>query len=160
MAADGWTGIAVECDAQKFSNLAEHDARFPGVALARCMITPENVVALPQATSTPEEFGFLNLDIDGYDSFVLDRILHQYRPRLICVEINEKIPPPIKFAVRWDPRYAWAGDHFYGASISKMHELCVSHHYALTELDYNSAFLIPSELFQGTPRPPEQAWRE
>ncbi len=157
---EGWAGVAAECDAQKFSRLAEHYVRFPDVCLARCMVTPDNVLALLQATATPKEFGFLNLDIDGYDYFVLDRILHQYRPRLICVEINEKIPPPIKFAVRWDSRYAWAGDHFYGASISKMHELCVAHHYALTELHYNSAFMIPEELFEGTSLSPEQAWCE
>ncbi len=155
---DGWTGIAAECDPGKFTALAAAYARFPAVDLARCMVTPDNVIALLEASSTPKEFGFLNLDIDGYDYFVLERMLHRYRPRLICVEVNEKIPPPLKFTVRWDSRYVWAGDHFYGASISKMHELCVTHHYALTELHYNNAFLVPAELWNGPSLSPEQAW--
>jgi hypothetical protein len=157
---DGWAGIAAECDPGKFATLAAAYARFSSVDLTRCTVTPDNVIALLETSSTPKEFGFLNLDIDGYDYFVLERILHRYRPRLICVEINEKIPPPLKFTVRWDPRYVWAGDHFYGASISKMHELCVAHHYALTELHYNSAFLVPAELWRGPSLTPEQAWRD
>ncbi|MFI5244488.1 MAG: hypothetical protein ACHQQR_04625 [Gemmatimonadales bacterium] len=157
---DGWAGIAVECDPVKFAKLAAQYASLAGVDLMKCVVTPDNVNALLEVSSTPREFGFLNLDIDGYDYFVLERILHRYRPRLICVEINEKIPPPLKFTVRWDPRYVWAGDHFYGASISKMYELCVAHHYALTELHYNSAFLVPVELSFGTSLTPEQAWRD
>lgn len=156
---EGWAGVAAECDPGKFAALAAVYARFPGVTLMRCMVTPDNVTTLLEASSTPAEFGFLNLDIDGYDYFVLERILHRYRPRLMCVEVNEKIPPPLKFTVRWDPRYAWSGDHFYGASISKMHELCAAHHYALTELHYNSAFLVPAELWKGPSLGPEEAWR-
>jgi len=155
----GWGGVAAECDPAKFAALAAVYARFPRVDLMRCMVTPDNVTALLEVSAAPEEFEFLNLDIDGYDYFVLERILHRYRPRLICVEVNEKIPPPLKFTVRWDPRYVWAGDHFYGASISKMHELCVAHHYALTELHYNSAFLVPAERWNGPSLTPEEAWR-
>jgi hypothetical protein len=157
--SDGWAGIAAECDPDKFVKLAAAYASFTGVALMKCMVTPDNVTSLLEVSSTPTDFGFLNLDIDGYDYFVLDRILHRYRPRLICAEVNEKIPPPLKFTVRWDPRYVWAGDHFYGASVSKMHELCVAHHYALAELHFNSAFLVPEESWHGPSLTPEQAWR-
>jgi hypothetical protein len=64
------------------------------------MVTPNNVVSLLLANDTPKEFAFLNLDLDGYDYFVLEQILTHYRPKLICKEINEKIPPPIKFSVK------------------------------------------------------------
>lgn len=157
--AAGWAGLAAECDPAKFAALSAAYAGFPAVNLARSMVTPDNVTTLLEASAAPADFGFLNLDIDGYDYFVLERILHRYRPRLICVEVNEKIPPPLKFTVRWDPRYVWAGDHFYGASISKMHELCTAHHYALTELHYNSAFLVPEEAWTGPSLTPEEAWR-
>ena len=39
--------------------------------------------------------------------------LTRYRPELICAEVNEKIPPPLKFSVRWDPNYRWSNDHFW-----------------------------------------------
>jgi hypothetical protein len=155
-----WSGLAVECDPWKFSMLATRYTEFPRVRLAKCMVTPENILALLDAFSTPARFDFLNLDIDGYDFFVLREILSRFRPSLICTEINEKIPPPVKFTVRWDPNYCWSNDHFYGQSISMLHQLCVEHSYSLVELHYNNAFLVPAESSSCRPLGPEEVYRE
>lgn len=90
----GWWGLAVECDSEKFSELASNYKKFTDVNLSKNKITPDNVVDLLKANNAPIDFDFLNLDIDGYDYFVLEEILKSFRPRLLCVEINEKIPPP------------------------------------------------------------------
>jgi hypothetical protein len=156
---DGWGGLAVECDAQKFSSLASSYVNFPNVNLAKCMVTPKNILSLLAANEIPERFEFLNLDIDGYDYFVLEQILGKYRPKLICTEINEKIPPPIKFTVKWNPKYAWAEDHFYGQSISQLHYLATKHRYALIELHYNNAFLMPLESSPKASLTPEEAYQ-
>jgi hypothetical protein len=100
------------------------------------------------------------LDIDGYDYFVLERIMEAYRPSLICAEINEKIPPPIKFTVKWDPAYRWATDHFYGQSISQLAMLCTRHDYTLARLDFNNAFLMPREICPAPALSPEEAYQE
>lgn len=155
----GWNGLAVECDPRKFATLAAvHDAS-PTIHLAKCMVTPVNVLALLQANDVPETFGFLSLDIDGYDYFVLDVLLSQYRPALICAEINEKIPPPICFTVSWNPDYFWRGDHFFGQSIAQVGLLCERHRYALVELHYNNVFLVPVELASRPGLSPEEAYR-
>ena len=138
----GWRGLAVEYDAQAFSQLAKTYVNFPKVNLAKCMVTPANVVALLETNSIPKNFDFLSLDIDGYDHDVLEQALTQYRPRLICAEINEKIPPPIRFTVKWREDYGWNADHFYGQSISQLHHLAGKHGYSLVKLHYNNAFLI------------------
>jgi hypothetical protein len=156
---EGWGGIAVECDAGKFSSLAGTYVNFRNINLAKCTITPENILPLLSAFDIPEGFGFLTLDIDGYDYFVLDQILTKYRPTLICAEINEKIPPPVKFTVKWKPEYTWHGDHFYGQSISQLHMLCTRHDYALVELHYNSVFLIPIERSPKHSLTAEEAYR-
>ena len=145
----GWSGLAVEYDPAKFAALARASAGLPNVSLAKCKVTPENVLPLLQAHSTPERFDFLTLDIDGYDYFVLESILSRYRPSLVVAEVNEKIPPPLKFTVKYDPDYRWNEDHFYGMSVSKLYELCSERDYSLVELHYNNAFLIPSELTDG-----------
>lgn len=155
----GWSGLAAEYDSKKFSSLASRYADFPSVDLARCMVTPDNVLSLLTAHGAPEQFSFLNLDIDGYDYFVLEQILEKYRPRLICAEINEKIPPPIKFTVKYDPSFCWTLDHFYGQSISQLHLLAAKHNYALVELQYNNAFLIPHECTSKPSLSPDEAYR-
>lgn len=156
---DGWSGLAAECDPQKFWKLARAYADFQSVRLAKCIVTPENVVSLLDAAGAPGAFGFLSLDMDGYDYFVLQALLHHYRPTLICAEINEKIPPPLKFTIRWDPGFAWAGDHCYGQSISQLYELCGMFEYDLVELHYNNAMLVPHERNQRPALNPEQAYQ-
>ncbi len=156
---NGWRGLAVEFDARKFESLARSYVNFPNVNLAKCMVTPLNILSLLSANEIPDRFDFLSLDIDGYDYFVLEQILGRYRPKLICAEINEKIPPPIKFTVKWNPSYAWAEDHFYGQSISQLHMLATKHQYALVELHYANAFLIPLEYSLKSSLTPEEAYQ-
>jgi len=103
LARAGWNGLAVEGDAALFADLTRAYARYPKVRLASAMVTPDNVADLLRAHDVPREFGVLSLDIDGYDHFVLDRLLEAFRPGLICAEINEAIPPPVKFSVTSDP---------------------------------------------------------
>jgi len=154
----GWDGLAIEWDSENFSNLAKNYLKFSGINLAKCKATPVNVCTLLEGNQIPERFGFLSLDIDGYDFFVLEKILSKFRPSLICVEINEKIPPPIKFTVKWDPEYFWAEDHFYGQSISQLYILCIQYKYSLVELHYNNAFLIPEEISSFPSLTPNEAY--
>jgi hypothetical protein len=143
---NGWNGIAAEWDGARFAKLAYRYSGFPGARLVRTRITPDNILELLSAGEAPREFGFLNLDIDSYDHFVLEKLLTAYRPSLICAEINEKIPPPLRFTVKWNPDHAWTQDHFFGQSLSMLEALGKRQGYALVGLEYNNAFLIPREL--------------
>ena len=155
----GWRGLAVEYDPREFARLSARYSELAEVNLARCMVTPENVVSLLRANRLPTEFGVLSLDIDGYDYFVLRSILSEFRPSIVVTEINEKIPPPIKFTVNYSPSYCWRADHFYGQSISQLDELCRSLNYSLVELEYNNAVLIAGELSPVPALDPAEAYR-
>jgi hypothetical protein len=156
---DGWNGLAVEYDGARFAQLAMEHAEL-GTALARAKVTPLNVADLLRAYDVPSDFTFLSLDIDGYDYFVLEALLAAFRPKLICAEINEKIPPPLEFTVKWDPAFAWNGDHFYGQSIAQLGALVRKSGYELLELHYNNAFLAPRELGLGPSLTPEEAYQQ
>ena len=155
-----WRGVCIECEQKAFATLAYMYRMFPEINLCRMKITPDNVVALLIANHVPRNVDFLNLDIDGYDYFVLEKILETFRPMLICTEINEKIPPPIKFTVKYNPQYTWAEDHFYGQSISQLHILCEKYRYALIKLNGINAYLIPKEINPYPEMRAEQAYRE
>jgi len=155
---DGWKGLAVEYDGERFARLAMEHAEL-GTALARAKVTPLNVADLLRAYDVPQDFTFLSLDIDGYDYFVLEALLGAFRPKLICAEINEKIPPPLEFTVKWNPAFAWSGDHFYGQSIAQLGALVEASGYELLELHYNNAFLAPRELKLGPSLTPEDAYQ-
>jgi hypothetical protein len=123
-------------------------------------ITPENVLSVFKENNIPTNFSFLNLDIDSYDIFVLDKLLSEYSPYLICTEINEKIPPPIKFTVLYNEKYEWDANHFFGYSLSCLENILDKHGYDLVKLQYNNAFLIKRELNQFGSKSIEQAYKE
>jgi hypothetical protein len=143
---EGWSGLAVEFDGRMFAALSQMYRGFEHVSLVRTKVVPRNVVSILEAALCPRDFGFLSLDIDSYDYYLLDQILGAFRPRLICVEINETVPPPLKFTVTFSEDHQWGGDHFQGQSICKCHELSVKYEYEIVELHYNNLFLVPAEL--------------
>lgn len=158
----GWNGLLIECDARAFAKLSELYKQRDDLHLLRTKATPLNIVSLLKSFSVPRHFDFLDLDIDGYDYFVLEQILKEYRPTLISVEINETIPPPYKFTVNYDPHFAWggSGNHFYGQSICQLYQLCQAHNYHLVELSgYINAYLVPAEISLWPGLTPEEAYQ-
>jgi len=142
---DHWLGLAVEADEHMFRRLAINYATLPAVQLHRGFVTPQNVESLITAAGIPESFGFLSLDIDGYDYDVLLAILSTFRPALMCVEINEKIPPPVRFAVRYSPEFVYRSGACYGMSLAALEDLRREKDYVIIDLWYNNALLAPAE---------------
>lgn len=144
----GWRVLGIEADQQKFSLLRRVYRDSSKAQAVNCRVEPENIVSLLQSLKIGKNFSVLSLDIDGNDYWVLDAILSSFRPSLIVTEINEKIPPPIRYVVKYDPDFALR-HHFYGYSIASLADLCARHGYGILELEYNNAFLAPVELGRG-----------
>ncbi|HEX8147314.1 MAG TPA: hypothetical protein VF591_09055 [Pyrinomonadaceae bacterium] len=144
----GWRGVGFEGDGKRARRLARAYKSLEGVGARHALVTPANVVTLLRAEGVPTDFGVLSLDIDSYDYWVLDAALKSFRPRVVVTEINEKIPPPVRFRVGFDPDFRLQ-HHFFGYSIASLEELCARHSYALLALEYNNAFIAPRELAGG-----------
>ncbi len=160
LAKNGWSGLDFEASIQAEEEFAEIYANYPLVKFHLGKVTPLNVNQLLQAYNIPKDFGVLNLDIDGYDYFVLDALLQERRPRIIITEINEKIPPPLEFTVLFDETYSWGCNHFYGQSICQLKKLCDKYNYAIVHLEYNNAFLVPMEIYEGRALSAQEAYLE
>ena len=141
----GWRGVGFEGSNRRFAKLAQAYKYYPQASACNCLVTPANVVPLLKAYNIERDFGVLSLDIDSYDYWVLDALLAEFRPRIVVTELNEKIPPPIKFVVKFDPEFQLT-HHFFGYSVTSLAELAARHGYAILELEYNNAFLAPAEL--------------
>ena len=141
--ARGWAGLAVEMDPWKFAVLSFIYSDFTNARLARARVTPVNIVPLLTGNEVPRNFDLLNLDIDSYDLFVLESMLNgNFRPKAISMEINEKIPVPIYFTVKYDETHFWQGDHFYGCSLTAAGTLLRKHGYILESVEYNNALFV------------------
>jgi len=139
----GSKGLAVEFDPLKFAKLAFIYRFFPDVILLKQKITPVNIAKIMNSNSVPKDFEILNLDIDSYDLEVVDSILSSgFKPKIITLEINEKIPPGIYFNVKYNSEHYWQGDHFYGCSLTAASITMNSHDYRLVWLEFNNAIFV------------------
>jgi hypothetical protein len=143
--SEGWRGIGFEYDVSAFVKLSKAYRHFPNAFACRACIGTGNVSQLLKGFNVEREFDVLSLDIDGNDFWILDRVLEDFRPGIIISEINEKIPPPLRFVVKYNPDFTLR-HHFYGYSISMLDSLLSRHRYSIIDLEYNNVFLAPTEL--------------
>lgn len=145
-----WSGLAVEMDPVKFSGLSFIYGAFPNARLARARVVPSNVSSLLAGFEVPNDFDFLNLDIDSYDLHVIRSALESgFRPKMISMEINEKIPPEIYFTVDFSESHYWAGDHFFGCSLLAAANTVKPFGYVLESCQYNNAMFVRTDLANG-----------
>ncbi len=143
---NGWRGLSLEAEPQAFGMMKAFYQRYlTSVKLQAIKVTPLNVSELLDQSQIPVDFGFLSLDIDSFDYDVLNALLQTHQPTLICAEINEKIPPPLRFYIPYDAQHQYPGEHFYGMSLQSLVDLADSSHYDLIGLCFNNAFLVKRE---------------
>ena len=159
----GWRGLAIECDPARFTLLAHAYRDFAGVRLGHRRVTPDDAVAVLTEYGVPREFTVLNLDVDSYDLSVAGAILAAFRPLVVDLEINEKVPPPVRFAVRYTPDFRWDEGHCYGCSLAAAHDVLSAAGYRLEGVEYNNAFFVRADVAERRGIPaidPETAYRE
>jgi hypothetical protein len=155
----GWKALGIEADSQKYTLLSRAYRKFPLARASHSRAEPDTIASLLQDSGIEKNFGVLCLDIDGNDYWVLDAILSSFRPGLVVTEINENIPPPLRFVVKFDPDFQLRY-HFYGYSIAALEDLCEKHDYGILALEYNNAFLVPREIGAAHFRDAGSAYRE
>lgn len=144
-----WAGLAIEMDARQFRRLRHAYAGFRGAQVLQARVTPENVVRLLKDNGVPPRIEVLNLDLDSYDLWVAIPLLEAFRVGIVSMEINEKIPPPLYFAVKYSPTHEWQEDHFYGCSLVAACEHLKPLGYVLQGLEYNNAFFVDERVAAG-----------
>ncbi len=159
--SNSWRGLAIEINPKKFATLSYLYKSFENVTLLKLGIQPRNILKVFEACNVPQKFEVLNIDIDSYDLEVVSTILEHYRPKIITMEINEKIVPGIFFSVRFAEDHIFRGDHFFGASISAVCEVIKPKNYKLWKVVYNNAFFIDAEVCNDLiiDLPSLEAWR-
>lgn len=74
----------------------------------------------------------LSLDLDGNDYYLIEQLLEKgLHAKLFIVEYNAKFLPPIEFCIDYNPQHAWAGDDYFGASLTSFVKLFKRFDYTL-----------------------------
>ena len=142
----GWTGLLIEPDREYASSLLLTNQRAPRDLVVVCAYAnSSNICAMLKAHGAPINPGFLSLDIDSFEFEVLQSIFSAFRPTLLCVEINERVPPGIKYHAL-EKSVEVPATLLSGMSLTSATDLLASFNYRPLELHYNNLFAIPKEL--------------
>lgn len=134
------------------------EARTPNVIEA--WLTAENCNDVFKAAHVPKEFDVLSIDIDFNDYYVWRAL--EYRPRLLIMEYNASIPPDQARVVKYEPRRAWNGTNYFGASLLALYNLNRKKGYSLVyceSMGVNSFWVRDDCLAGLTPLTVEQAYQ-
>ena len=95
----------------------------------------------------PEEFDLLSLDIDGNDYHVLENI-SPLNARLVVVEYNSKLPPPVKWVMAYNPGHQKTNTDYFGASLQSFEQLFFKKGYLLVGCNIAgvNAFFVRKDL--------------
>lgn len=146
--SNGWEGFGVDC-----ANITDE-------WIIKEFVKPDNVCQILTSQNTPKEFDFLNLDLDSSDYWVLQKVLEQYSPRLICSEINGTLPPDDPVALEYEDGYTWDNTNKYGYSFAAGKKLLEQHGYVIIfNLHDTNIFAVKRKLTEGIDFPPVRARR-
>lgn len=99
-----WRGLAFDMDFDPTNRVKKE------------FITPFNVCDVLKKYDCPKNFDFLSLDIDSSDYDVLESILENYEPRVICTEFNGTLDPTETIKMEYEEGYVWDKTNRYGYS--------------------------------------------
>lgn len=156
-----WSGLFIEPDAQKFSELGEKYATNAAVQTISATVTPGNIEELLTRAGVPSEPDILSIDVDGQDYWIWEA-LEAYRPRIVVIEYNAALPPGRQLVQPKGYAEAWDGTDYFGASLDALRALGERKGYTLahTDLAAINAFFVRSDLSQeAVPRADQVARR-
>jgi hypothetical protein len=134
---DGWGGVQIEADAERFARLAELYRDRDDVLTINALVNPEEggLRALLEQHGAPLELDLLSIDIDGHDYEVFEGLA--LSPRVICVEVNAGHDPESRAAV---PAEIAANN--VGQPLMRFVELAERLGYRLIAYNGNAFFLL------------------
>lgn len=166
---DGWGGVQIEADPERFKQLEDLYRDREDVLTVNALVGTSGggLRALLEQHGAPLDLDLLSIDIDGYDYELLESL--GFTPRVVCVEVNAGHDPDSREAV---PSEIAANN--VGQPLARFVELAGRRGYRLVGYSGNAFFLRddigyedelptvgPAEAYDELTRrlgPQERAW--
>lgn len=119
---EGWHGLWIEADAKSTSQIVKHFKSFLAerrLTLVEATVTVENINSLLEKAGLAGDIDFLCIDIDCNDYWVW-KAIERIRPRVVCIEYNTSLRPPLSLVVPYAPTNSWGGSNYFGASLEAL----------------------------------------
>lgn len=125
------------------------------LSFQQAFVTSENVVTVTRRGLSDlhaTHVDLLSIDVDGNDGYLADALLASgLQPSVVVIELNEVVPPPIRFAQKYDPNYVWDGTKNSGWSLQALADILVRYGYSCVGCNLHTgvnAFFVRDTLLQ------------
>jgi hypothetical protein len=110
-------------------------------------VTAENINGLIAQSGLGCEIDVLSIDIDNNDYWVW-KAIHAVNPRLVVIEYNATLRPPMSVVVPYRPDAEWDGSNFQGASLEALVKLGAEKSYRIVGCSVAgvNAFFVRADL--------------
>lgn len=134
----GWRVCLIEGDLKRFQSLSRQFSNRPDVTCLNAWVRPEGEGSLDRLLGDANftEVDFLSIDIDGDDYHIFKFL--SLRPKVICIEFNPSIPPPIAIVGNLGA--------MQGSSLAALDSLARSKDYALVYATRLNAFFVRDDI--------------
>jgi hypothetical protein len=148
-----WCGLWLEGstkDHQQQTNTFIKEITNSQLRCVNSFLTTDNINSVIESAGFRGEIDLLSIDVDGND-YHLWKSISVVQPRVVVIEYNAYIPPPIRWITLYKQDYVWDGKStYFSASLSSMNELADSLGYSLVSCNITglNAFFVRNDLLQ------------
>jgi hypothetical protein len=147
----GFKGICIEASAFTAAKALEEIRDYKlDVTYLKAPANPSNIVSLLDCLSTPIYYSLLSIDIDSFEPWLLRAILTKYRPAVVCVEFNNRIPLGIHYQLKYEPNLLTKDlTLFASMSLDTSNQLFADYDYVLLNVVMNNLIAVDRRYYQG-----------
>jgi len=147
---EGWHGLWMEADSAFAAKIRAHFTDFLSLGklqLIEEMVTAENINDLLSRSGMSGDIDLLSIDIDFNDYWVW-KAVEVAKPRVVSIEYNASLRPPLSLVVPYDPKAAWKGGNYFGASLAALVKLAREKGYRIVGCGFAgvNAFFVREDL--------------
>jgi len=147
---EGWSGLWIESNPDDVAAIRQNFAPFIDahkLVLQEGTVTAENINALLDSNGLRGVVDLLSIDIDFNDYWVW-RAIETISPRVVVIEYNATLRPPLSLVVPYQPDAKWDGSNYFGASLEAMVRLGTQKGYRVVgcSLAGGNAFFVRDDL--------------
>lgn len=147
---EGWRGLWMDGSQEHVASIRKEFDAFiaSGRLTARAvLVTAENINGLLMDGGMAGEIDLLSIDIDNNDYWVW-KAIDKVSPRVVAIEYNPVLRPPMSLVVPYDPARRWDGSSYYGASLEALVKLGAAKGYRIVGCNAAgvNAFFVRQDL--------------
>ena len=147
---EGWRGLWLDGGTKHVAQIRTHFRTFIDdrrLTANEAFVVAENINSLLEQGGVTGEIDFLSIDIDNNDYWVWKEIT-AIKPRVVAIEYNATLRPPMSLVVPYDPERRWDGTNYFGASLEALVRLGRDKGYQIVGCNFSgaNAFFVREDI--------------